>query len=75
MIKLDLCEYCQDCLEFKPYVDQRPDLYCANGEQYLCGDTVVKCENHCKCKVLYSHLKKENNDGTSKEMRQMWKIL
>ena len=32
MIKLDVCEYCQDCLEFKP-------------------------------------LKKENSDGTSKEMR------
>lgn len=69
MIKLDVCEYCQDCLEFAPYVDQRPDLYYSNGEQYLCGDTVVKCANHCKCKVLYSHLKKENNDGTSKEMR------
>lgn len=27
------------------------------------------CENQCKCKVLYIHLKKENNDGTSKEMR------
>lgn len=67
MIKLDVCEYCQDCLEFEPYVDQRPDLYYSNEEQCLFGDTVVKCENQCKCKVLYNHLKKENNDGISFE--------
>lgn len=35
MIKLDVCEYCQDCLEFAPYVDQRPDLYYSNGEQFF----------------------------------------
>ena len=73
MIKLDVCEYCQDCLEFKPYVDQRPDVFCSNEAQYFCGDTIVKCEDQCKCKVLYNHLKKENSDGTSKEMRKMWK--
>lgn len=70
MIKLDVCEYCHGCLGFEPYVDQRPDFYYANNEEpCLYGDTVVKCKNDCKCKVLYSHLKKENNDGTSKEMR------
>ena len=32
MIKLDVCEYCQDCSKFEPYVDQRPDLYYSNEE-------------------------------------------
>lgn len=27
---------------------------------FLVGDTIVKCENHDKCKTIYNHLKKEN---------------
>lgn len=62
MIKLDACEYCQECLEFEPYVAERPGLLQAlNGEHCVCGDTIVKCENHRKCEVLYNHLKNEND--------------
>lgn len=61
MIKLDVHEYCQCCLEFEPVVIERPDcLYVDNSLSGLVGDTIVKCENHDKCKTIYNHLKKEN---------------
>lgn len=63
MIKLDVCKYCHDCLEFEPQVTQKPDLFISTDEKYFYGDTVVKCVNRHKCEVLYNHLKKENNNA------------
>lgn len=64
MIKLDVCEYCSNCLEFEPQVTQRPELLYINGEPHgFIGDTIVKCEDRFKCEVLYNHLKKESNNA------------
>lgn len=61
MIKLDVREYCQCCLEFEPVVIERPSFLLDSDIPCGCiGDTIVKCENHDKCKILYNHLKKEN---------------
>lgn len=63
MIKLNVCRYCQDCMEFEPRVTKRPELYISAGENYFYGDTVVECVDRYKCEVLYNHLKKENSDA------------
>ena len=43
MIKLDVCEYCQNCMEFEPCVTARPELlYVDNGPHGFIGDTIVK---------------------------------
>ena len=63
MIKLDVCEYCQNCLEFEPVVTNFPELLYADGLLLsVVGDTVIKCKNHYKCETLYNNLKKENNN-------------
>lgn len=60
MIKLNVCGYCQNCLEFKPIVAKRPNLLFENGVRCnIIGDTIVECENKYKCKTLYNNLKKE----------------
>lgn len=67
MIKLDVCEYCQNCMEFEPCVTARPKLlYVDNKPHGFIGDTIVKCKNCYKCEVLYRYLERseENkNDG------------
>lgn len=64
MIKLDVCEYCHDCLEFEPQVTRRPGLLITNdAPSDFIGDTVVNCENRFKCEVLYNHLKKGKNNA------------
>lgn len=63
MIKLDVCKYCQDCIEFEPRVTKRPETLNAYfGDFSFYGDTVVECVNRYKCEVLYNHLKKENKN-------------
>lgn len=64
MIKLDVCEYCHGCLEFEPYVAERPYLFHTLNCDCICGDTIVECENHRKCEVLYNHLKKKNDSDS-----------
>lgn len=60
MIKLDVCEYCQDCLEFDPCVTDRPDLLYVDNKPYgfIC-DTIVKCKNRYMCETLYKYLKRD----------------
>ena len=65
MIKLDVCEYCQNCMEFEPCVTARPELlYVDNEPHCFIGDTIVKCKNCSKCEVLYKYLKRsEENEN------------
>lgn len=65
MIKLDVCEYCQNCVEFEPCVTDRPELlYVDNKPHGFIGDTIVQCENRYKCEALYRYLKRsEENEN------------
>lgn len=59
MIKLNVCEYCQSCLEFKPVVAEGLNFLFANDTLLgSIGDTIVECENRYKCEILYNYLKK-----------------
>ena len=65
MIKLDVCEYCQNCVEFEPCVTARPELLYVDNEPHgFIGDTIVKCKNCHKCEALYRYLKRsEENEN------------
>ena len=66
MIKLDVCEYCQNCVEFDPCVTARPELLYVDNEPHgFIGDTIVKCKNCYKCAALYRYLERseENEDA------------
>ena len=63
MIKLDVCEYCQDCMEFEPCVTARPNLFYVDNKPHgFIGDTIVKCENCYKCEALYRYLKRSEEN-------------
>lgn len=49
MIKLEVEDYCQDCEVFEADV-QHPDIYFAEGERFVVGDTIVRCEHRKVCK-------------------------
>ena len=42
MIRLNVFEYCQSCVEFSPQVIQRPEQLCTDNRSYFCGDTIVE---------------------------------
>lgn len=64
MIKLNVYEFCQNCMEFEPRVTQRLEQLDSNyGESFVYGDTILECEHRQHCEAIYNYLKKENNDG------------
>ena len=63
MIKLDVREYCQNCVEFEPCVTARPELLYVDNEPHgFIGDTIIKCENCYKCENLYRNLKRNEEN-------------
>lgn len=61
MIRLNVFEYCQSCVEFSPRVVQRPEHLCTDNRSYFCGDTIVKCQYRFRCEAISNYLKEENN--------------
>lgn len=60
MIKLNVCKYCQDCIEFEPQVTQRPEKLNADFcDSIFYGDTIVECVHRRHCEALYNFLKGE----------------
>lgn len=59
MIKLDICYYCQGCMEFDPQVTQRPEQLNTLFGDSIHGDTIVECTHRRHCEALYNLLKGE----------------
>lgn len=59
MIRLDVEDYCNDCLDFEPEVVERP-MHLETLDPYVTpvfvGDTIVKCTKCDLCKNLMNHL-------------------
>lgn len=56
MIKLEVESYCHNCADFYPIT--YPSTLVANGE-YVCTNTVVRCQNHDSCLEKYKFIKAE----------------
>lgn len=54
MIKLDIYDFCQDCMEFEPRVAHRPSQLNSN----FGGDTIIECERRRNCEAVQEYLKK-----------------
>ena len=62
MIKLDIPQYCQNCIEFEPEITQSPyqvNCDCFGGGSCLYGDTIIECEHRRRCEAIYNYLKGE----------------
>ena len=56
MIKLEVEQYCHNCIDFVPVA--YPSSLVANGE-YVCTDHVIRCQHHDKCLSKYKYIKAE----------------
>ena len=61
MIKLDIQEYCQECLDFEPDVERptREVLRSSEGDIVIQSDTMVRCKYRNRCKAIKRYLEKE----------------
>lgn len=61
MIRLDIEEYCQQCLDFSPDVTKPIRVTTGSGEISF-TDTVVQCEYRKRCAGMMRYLKQQVND-------------
>ena len=62
MIRLEVEDYCQDCLQFTADVKPPEKLYGMNGipmeSMVIQSDTVVRCQYRKQCRRLMEYLKR-----------------
>lgn len=61
MIRVEVEEYCQHCLDFSPDVTNATRIPSGNDELIL-GDTVIRCEYRKRCAAIERFLKKQIKD-------------
>ena len=62
MIKIDVEDYCHECLEFEPDVS-KPVVYQAGDSQFIfAGDTVVRCEHRDRCREIARFFESRNKE-------------
>lgn len=59
MIKLEIEEYCQECLDFTPDVEKEKltedDFF---GDSVIYVETSIRCKNRNRCRAIMRYLKK-----------------
>ena len=65
MIRVDVEDYCHQCLDFHPDVIP-PAKLLAGEEEYIVGDTVIKCEYRKRCAGIKRYLEQQTKIDSSK---------
>lgn len=66
MIRVEVENYCSECLDFQPDVEKPQKLY-ANMAEITVTDTVIRCENRKRCEHIRRYLERKcTNDGVGK---------
>lgn len=58
MIRIDIQEYCHECVDFKPDVE-RPVRMFGDDNAVIQTDTVVRCEYRGRCEAIRRYLEKK----------------
>lgn len=58
MIRIEVADYCNECMDFDPDVE-RPQKAYALHEELIISDTVVRCTNRNRCRNIARYLKKK----------------
>lgn len=67
MIRIDVEEYCQQCLDFSPEVT-RPERIYTDG-QCLMSDTIIQCEYRKRCAGIKRFLDQQMRERQVTEYR------
>lgn len=62
MIRLDIHEYCQQCMDFKADVE-RPVKMFGDDKAVIQTDTVVRCEYRGRCEAIRRYLERQAKEG------------
>lgn len=65
MIKLEVENYCHDCVGFEADVENGAEYYAMGTKIVLRTDTIIRCEHRHRCEGIYKQLKEElsKNEG------------
>ena len=55
MIRLDIQEYCDNCLDFSPAVDRPQKAFGLDGT-VVQTDTIITCEHATRCEMIKRYL-------------------
>lgn len=58
MIKVEVEDYCQSCLDFEPNVTRPAKFYDGVNEIVEIGDTIIRCEWRKRCAHIVRHIKR-----------------
>lgn len=58
MIKLEVEEYCQECLDFCPDVN-KPERLVLNDGTSVYSDTIIKCKHRKRCSSIMRFLENQ----------------
>ena len=58
MIRIEVEDYCQKCLDFSPDVTKPERIYAGEKEMHF-GDTIIKCEYRKRCAGIRRYLEQQ----------------
>lgn len=56
MIRLNVEEYCHQCMDFDPDVTEPVRAFGADGKEIILTDTIVQCEHRRRCEAIKKYL-------------------
>ena len=59
MIKIEVADYCQDCMSFEADVSKPVRAYADDDEVGVLGDTVVRCAYRRRCAAIERYLEQQ----------------
>lgn len=63
MIRVEVEEYCNHCLDFSPDVTNAERVCIGDGEVVV-GDTIIRCKYRKRCGAITRFLKKQLEENT-----------
>lgn len=63
MIRVDVEDYCQSCLDFTPEVN-KPEKLCNGSGEIIIGDTVIQCKYRKRCAGIKRYLEQQAKGET-----------
>ena len=66
MIKLDVEEYCQECLDFCPDVN-KPERLVLNDGTSVYSDTIIQCKYRKRCAGIKRFLENQSKEKLTNE--------
>ena len=71
MIRVEVEDYCSECMDFEPDVKKPQKMYTCMDE-IIISDTVIRCKNRKRCEYIKRYLERKVTDyGAEKTGEEM----